>query len=59
MKYSYSLAALLAIGGSVIAGPIERRAGAPINAGALNLIETVEGFTSNFVNVNGHPTIGK
>ena len=49
---------LLLAAALVAAGPFKRAAAPPINAGALTLIEGVEGFVSNFKDVDGHQTIG-
>ena len=36
-----------------------RSTAAPVNAGALALIEKLEGFRANFYTINGDQTIGK
>lgn len=62
MKYSYSLLGLYALG--VYGAPVEqrsyitKRAAVPINAGALALIQSVEGFDGNFYFIDGDKTIG-
>lgn len=51
------LAAALAL--SANAAPrLEKRVAAPINAGAINLIEGLEGFRANFYTIDGDQTIG-
>ena len=59
MKFSYTVLPLLALG--VSAAPstaIEARNASPINAGAISLIESLEGFRADFYYINGHKTIG-
>ncbi|KIM95188.1 glycoside hydrolase family 24 protein [Oidiodendron maius Zn] len=59
MKFSYTVLPLLALG--VSAAPstaIEARNASPINAGAISLIESLEGFRADFYYINGHETIG-
>jgi hypothetical protein len=36
-----------------------KRVAAPVNAGALALIEKLEGFRANFYTINGDQTIGR
>jgi hypothetical protein len=60
MKFTYTILPLLALG--VSAAPsttLEARNAAPINTGAINLIESLEGFRADFYYINGHKTIGK
>jgi hypothetical protein len=56
MKFEYSLISLLALGSA--AAPLEARNAAAINAGAIALIEGLEGFEANFYYTNGHQSIG-
>lgn len=47
--------------GAAAAPTLEKRAAsaaAPVDAGALTLIEQLEGFNANFYTINGHQTIG-
>jgi hypothetical protein len=60
MKFSYAVLALLALGVSAApSATLEARNASPINEGAIELIESLEGFRANFYYINGHKTIGK
>jgi hypothetical protein len=60
MKFTYAVLPLLALGASAAPSvKIEARNASPINAGAISLIEGLEGFRADFYYINGHKTIGK
>jgi hypothetical protein len=56
MKISYIAIVLGAI--AVTASPMEPRKAAPVNDATINLIESIEGFSATYYNINGDRTIG-
>ncbi|MCJ1350613.1 MAG: hypothetical protein MMC33_000594 [Icmadophila ericetorum] len=58
MKLTHALVPLLGLSAYASPHALVKRAAAPINAGAIALIEGLEGFRPNFYTINGDQTIG-
>ena len=52
---SYAITSFLAV---AVAAPLEPRNAAPVNGGAIDLIEGLEGFRANYYYIDGDKTIG-
>jgi hypothetical protein len=58
MKTSYIALALGAITIAVTTSPLESRKVAPVNDATINLIESLEGWSATYYDINGDQTIG-
>ncbi|KAN0069726.1 glycoside hydrolase family 24 protein [Elaphomyces granulatus] len=58
MKFSAAFLSLFALSAMAAPSSLQDRNAAPIDSGAVSLIEGLEGFRANFYEINGHQTIG-
>ena len=59
MKFSAAFLSLFALSAMAAPSSLQDRNAAPIDSGAVSLIEGLEGFRANFYEINGHKTVGK